>query len=817
MEWLKQNRRIVYAFLLLCAMGTLLVLSVPGLAQNDSPITVDLYRGDLGEGEQLDLSTTEQEVYGIRLHANAALERVEVYVQNVRVAGSRMVFSFYRWESNYAKTVKNDPVYRQQIEGYTRKNWAGTDIPSGTIGEGEWLIVLSDFGGATMLQKCKTKIDDVQLYFAQQEMNGAIMSRVRYASTPDTLFGPLSQSQEEERFLAAPDTWAATDGLGRTLPTNADTGGVRENKFVGMFFWTWHSSFSNTTSANVTEILAEHPDIVHDYTSRYWGGKYSYFWNEPIYGYYDGKDPWVFRRQAELLADAGVDVIIFDQTNGTDTFQEGLTVLLETFAQARADGIRTPQVSFLLPFWDKDSTVVQLRKLYETIFSVGKYQDLWFYWKGKPLVMGYPDKLSPSNEVEAEILDFFTYRPGQPYYKLHEPAAQGQWGWLSLYPQDVYYNEDGTPEQITVGVAQNCNSKDGATTAMNGEGVFGRTYSALLNGYDARENAKLYGANFAEQFEYALEVDPEFIFITGWNEWRAGRYETWGGVENAFPDTFDDTYSRDLEPSKGDLKDHYYYQMVAFIRRYKGTSVNTTGTGGGTIDIHSETDQWESVSPYFASYPGDTFHRDAGGYDQYHYEDQTGRNDIIGAKVTYDEEFVYFLVETAEDLTPSSDPAWMRLFLDVEGQDIPNWETFDYVINRVNPGEKAVVERSTGGWNWEQIGEAEYRVSGCRLQLKVSRELLGITSEDFVLNFKWSDNMQTEGDIMDFYVSGDVAPGGRFKYQFFAGEVLGSGTDEPVSLLVWPWVAGGIAALVAVAACILLFLRKKRAKSSLPA
>ncbi len=32
--------------------------------------------------------------------------------------------------------------------------------------------------------------------------------------------------------------------------------------------------------------------------------------------------------------------------------------------------------------------------------------------------------------------------------------------------------------------------------------------------------------------------------------------------------------------------------------------------------------------------------------------------------------------------------------------------------------------------------------------------------------FKWSDNMQDEGNIMDFYVNGDTMPGGRFNYQY---------------------------------------------------
>jgi hypothetical protein len=34
------------------------------------------------------------------------------------------------------------------------------------------------------------------------------------------------------------------------------------------------------------------------------------------------------------------------------------------------------------------------------------------------------------------------------------------------------------------------------------------------------------------------------------------------------------------------------------------------------------------------------------------------------------------------------------------------------------------------------------------------------------IEFKWSDNMQSEGDIMDFYINGDVAPGGRFNYVY---------------------------------------------------
>jgi hypothetical protein len=30
--------------------------------------------------------------------------------------------------------------------------------------------------------------------------------------------------------------------------------------------------------------------------------------------------------------------------------------------------------------------------------------------------------------------------------------------------------------------------------------------------------------------------------------------------------------------------------------------------------------------------------------------------------------------------------------------------------------------------------------------------------------FKWSDNMQEEGNGMDFYVNGDAAPGGKSNF-----------------------------------------------------
>ena len=34
------------------------------------------------------------------------------------------------------------------------------------------------------------------------------------------------------------------------------------------------------------------------------------------------------------------------------------------------------------------------------------------------------------------------------------------------------------------------------------------------------------------------------------------------------------------------------------------------------------------------------------------------------------------------------------------------------------------------------------------------------------LDFKWADNLQSSGDVMDFYVSGDTVSEGRFMYRY---------------------------------------------------
>ena len=551
---------------------------------------------------------------------------------------------------------------------------------------------------------------------------------------------------------ARTDNYAAVDDLGRVLPGYDQVDESRE-RFVGLFYWTWHSEharwYGDRPPVNVNQIVKENPGAANDLDFPGWGAVGTpHHWNEPLFGFYDTDDRWVLRRHAEMLAAAGVDVIIFDNTNGQLTWKDSYDVLSEVFAEARAQGVNTPKISFLLPFSGSEDAAVQLRMLYEDIYEPGRYQDLWFYWKGRPLIMAYPDALKNNDATDKAIKRFFTFRPANPVYDNN--GQRGQWGWAATYPQAVYKNRLGVPEQMAIGVAQNW-SKDKGLTAMNGENVFGRAYTS--KGYDTRPNAVRLGANFAEQWEYALKIDPEFVFVTGWNEWIANRHAEWQGVTNAFPDQFSDAFSRDIEPTKGELGDDYYYQLCDYIRRYKGVRPTPKYAAGE-----------EAV--YYA-YPGNVFDRDDTGYGGIRYTEDTGRNDIALAKVSRDAANLYFTVECAEALTPSTDPAWMRLFIGTGTGEA--WETFQYIIGRETPG---VIEKSKSGWDWEVIGRAEWAADGKQLKLTVPKTLLCL-GDSFTLQFKWSDNMTgggeyEDGDVMSFYLYGDTAPLGRFCWVYQA-------------------------------------------------
>lgn len=137
-------------------------------------------------------------------------------------------------------------------------------------------------------------------------------------------------------------------------------------------------------------------------------------------------------------------------------------------------------------------------------------------------------------------------------------------------------------------------------------------------------------------------------------------------------------------------------------------------------------------------------------------------------KVAYDDENVYFLIETATDITEynGTDRNWMNVFVST-GKSDKAFYGFDYLINATPDGNGVTsVEKSTGGYNRQTVGGARYVVEGNRMQITVSRALLGLNGKKVSFNFKVADNVTKYDDIMDYYVTGDSAPIGRLAYAY---------------------------------------------------
>jgi hypothetical protein len=504
---------------------------------------------------------------------------------------------------------------------------------------------------------------------------------------------------------------------------------------------------------DITKLLAENPD--HPAYGPYGTG---HWWGEPWFGYYQSDDPWVIRKHMQMLANAGVDVLIFDNTNGP-TYPDVYLPLCQVLEQMKSEGVKGPQIAFFTGHgaWNT---------IQNDLYAKGLYQDLWFQWKGKPLMLAHledGDTLPPNILSAFSVRESWAWTTGSWFGDGHD-----KWAWLDNYPQNFGWHESKTAqEEVSVTVGQHATSSIGRSSFAQREPAVNEQHLTPVTAN---------GVCFDQQFERALEMDPEFIFITGWNEWTAtrfkqetagimaGRPEPAGG--SFFVDEYNAEFSRDIEPAKGLLQDTYYYKLVNSVRRYKGVADRQPANSFQQIKISGSFDQWGSVVPEYEDAVGDVGHRDHPGWGTMHYVNNTGRNDIVAAKVAYDDRNVYFYVRSQAALTPATDSNWMMLYLNIPGQIADRWLGYNFVVNRSRRGGRASVEANVGGsYVWQEVGEADFRVEGNSLMISVPRRLLGLRSGDSALLFKWADNIAQSGEARDFSENGDVAPDDRFNYR----------------------------------------------------
>ena len=238
-------------------------------------------------------------------------------------------------------------------------------------------------------------------------------------------------------------------------------------------------------------------------------------------------------------------------------------------------------------------------------------------------------------------------------------------------------------------------------------------------------------------------------------------------------DEYDPEFSRDIEPAaptpaNRGLEDNCYYQMVAGIRKYKGVRP-LADVIPAPISMTGRFSEWATVTPEFRDTIGDPVHRDYDGFqDGTHYVNQTGRNDIVAAKVSQDANNIYFYVRTAAPISPHTDPDWMVLYLDTDHDPKTGWMGYDYAINRtaVSVGKTTLERNVEGRYEWNTISsDIQFDVVGNEMEIAVPRASLGIGSPKATIDFKWADHCFVKGDWTDFTLNGDAAPDGRFNFR----------------------------------------------------
>lgn len=576
------------------------------------------------------------------------------------------------------------------------------------------------------------------------------------------------------------DQWVAIDALGRTLPNFEECGPRKKNRFVGMFYFVTHNHPGGKGPFDVTKIMKANPE------NPQWGDG-AHFWGEPETGYYLSGEKWMIARHARLLSDAGVDVIIIDVTNDR-TYPNVYIPICEVFTEMRKNGENTPQIAFL-------GSEISVNTLWEDFYKKKLYPELWFYWKGKPLLLfgqhEIPRRKKNNDVVFAdEIYGFFSLRQSWawttlPWYQSC-PYGKDKWPWVDHYPQAVGWHE--SPEQaemVPVAVAQHPLSNIGRS--------FHNYNQPETDKYDLTPFTNQ-GLCFEEQWSRALEVDPEFVFVTGWNEWSAGAQtmgvdinkslKKWAFYPGAhlgkagkklkegdhyFIDQYNQEFSRDIEPMKDGHTDNYYYQLMANIRKYKGMEKPEMEVESFSINIRGNFKQWDKVKNKYLDHIGDTKHRNSPGEGQAGpYVNVSGRNDIAKLKVTYNKSSVYFYAETVEELSPFKEKNWMLLFIDIDQNHQTGWEGYDVVVNaKVYDKRNTSLTRLNDDGSFGESIKIPFQIKENKLMIQVKRKDLNL-SDSLAFDFHWADNIGEIGDITNFSINGDSAPERRANYRFEA-------------------------------------------------
>jgi hypothetical protein len=410
---------------------------------------------------------------------------------------------------------------------------------------------------------------------------------------------------------------AVVDPFPQTL-----VGGDVPDRRVGMFYLVWHAPAADAMRqiAASSGVTAQHSieDVLRSKGALKFSDIYEKFSLEgpamalyynvtPKLGYYciyrarTGETGWVpdcanisatLATHAEQLIAAGIDHVVVDATNLTDIDRPGdllqlrpTEVLFEEWAKLRAAGKKTPQIAV----WNAvPAGAVQFQKLL-ALYQNPAYDGLALRDKktGKKVffVVDSADGRGPA----AANLATITSNGGKNDVEVQrmwtidktDPAID-RWAFMS------YCAGPNGPTTSIVGAGA-CNQpitpKSTLGSAVAVAPSFQVGYGSLPNG----AAGKLGGVTFKRQWATALGTMPDWVLVSGWNEFVAqpqtnpftnDPFARDVGLEldpegnRLFVDTFGADLGRDLEPT-AEYGSAYYDLLASCVRVFRANAAGT--------------------------------------------------------------------------------------------------------------------------------------------------------------------------------------------------------------------------------------------------
>ncbi|MBP5269377.1 MAG: hypothetical protein ILO42_00300 [Clostridia bacterium] len=558
------------------------------------------------------------------------------------------------------------------------------------------------------------------------------------------------------------------DAFGRSFGASAGEK-TDKDRDVGIFYFCWLGQHGGTKIYDVSKILESENglDVMFRQDGPDAPAGQNYFWGEPLYGYYNSKDSWVIRRHLALFTLAGIDFIVFDTTNAVTYDAVVDNVIAEAKKMAKA-GWKVPGLAFYTNSYSHNV----INSLYNKYYKDGKYSGVWYYLDGKPLIIGNVsveadvsearsrgDTAYSPAEFSSEIRSFFTFRDSQWPDK---PMIDNGFPWIEWsYPAPVH---NGV---MNVAVASHP-ALPMSFSLTRGALNWGRGWNVETKRNET--DGILEGRFFQLTWDAALRADPDVVFVTGWNEWVATKFAYAG--EYALVDQCNLEFSRDAEMMKGGYGDAFYIQLAKNVRDYKTVAIPDDvqlEPSTLTVPMTDDLSVWEGVEAVFRDpIVVNTSRYSAGAVPSLLYTTPARRNNVEEIRVAQDDDCFYFMFKASKNIRAreDGDTAWMNLFLSAAGS-AGGWEGFGFVIGRADAGDgRLTVEKLNPDFTSEKIGEAEYRIDGRVMQLKIPREAIGVPAGDNRLDFKLADGVENPSDVMDYYCTGLSFPLGRLRCRY---------------------------------------------------